>query len=167
MNIVGDFYLPKDQISFVGGPTSSSATTIGVNGTPGNAILNNAAVATPNPCSLVPNANPRIGIGQSMSCFGNAGAGSLIKLPGTKVNDWDMTFRKKFPLKSDKRMLEFRAEMYNIFNHTQFLGANTGQSYDWANYKNTGTLVPTSGSTGRYTSAVAPRLMSMALRLEF
>ncbi len=63
--------------------------------------------------------------------------------------------------------MEFRAEIYNIFNHTQFLGANLGQSYDWRNYRDTGTLVPNNGSAGRYTSAVAPRIMSLAMRLEF
>ena len=78
-----------------------------------------------------------------------------------------MTFRKRFPLKGEKRFFEFRAEMYNIFNHTQFIAATTGQSYDWASYKATGALVPTNGSTGRYTNAVNPRLMSFALRFQF
>ena len=78
-----------------------------------------------------------------------------------------MTFRKRFPLKNEKRTLEFRAEMYNIFNHTQFLGAATGQSYDWNNWKTNGVLVPTNGSTGRYTSTANPRLMSFALRFQF
>jgi hypothetical protein len=164
MNIIGDLNLPASQVSFLGGPTN---TNIGVNGTPGNAIINEAAVMIPNPCSLVANANPRIGVGENMSCFGNAGAGSLVTLPGTHLNNWDMTFRKRFPLKNEKRTLEFRAEMYNIFNHTQFLGAATGQSYDWNNWKTNGVLVPTNGSTGRYTSTANPRLMSFALRFQF
>ena len=42
-----------------------------------------------------------------------------------------MTFTKRFPFKSEQRQLLFRAEMYNIFNHTQFLGASIGQSYNW------------------------------------
>jgi len=164
MNIVGDLKLPSDQVSFMGGLTN---VNIGVNGTPGNAILNNSAVMIPNPCSLTPNANPRIGVGQNMSCFGNAGAGSLVTIPGTRLNNWDMTFTKRFPLKSEKRALEFRAEMYNIFNHTQFSSVSTGQSYDWNNWKTNGVLVPTNGSTGRYNNTVNPRLMSMALRFEF
>jgi len=167
MIVLGPLNLPSSQVSFVGGPTTGPNAHIGVNGTPGNAILNNANVMIPNPCSYTANANPRIGIGQSMACFGNAGAGSLVSIPNTRVNDWDMTFRKRFPIKSEKRELEFRAEMYNIFNHTQFLGAATGQSYDWNNWKTNGVLVPTNGSTGRYTSAVNPRLMSMALRFQF
>jgi hypothetical protein len=164
MNVVGDWKLPSDRVSFKGGPTN---VDIGVNGTPGNALINNAAFMIPYPCSLTPQANPRTGIGQDMACFGNAGAGALLTIPGTRVNNWDMTFRKRFPFKSEQRVLEFRAEMYNIFNHTQFIAATIGQSYDWISYKTTGALVPTDGSTGRYTNTVNPRIMSFALRFQF
>ena len=98
--VIGDVNLPKDQVSFMGGPNN---VNIGINGTPGNAILNNAAVIIPNPCSLTPQSNPRLGIGQSMDCFGNAGTGQLVTIPGTLVNNWDMTFRKKFPLRGEGR----------------------------------------------------------------
>ena len=163
--VIGDVNLPSDQLSFLGGPTNKN---IGINGTPGNAIINNAAVIAPMPCSVTPQSNPRLGIGQDLSCFGNAGAGQLVTIPGTHVNDWDMTFRKRFPLKNEKRFFEFRAEMYNIFNHTQFISiANNGQTYDWASYRNTGALVPTNGNTGRYNNTVAPRLMSFAVRFQF
>ena len=78
-----------------------------------------------------------------------------------------MTFTKRFPFKSEQRQLLFRAEMYNIFNHTQFLGARHRPVLHWAAYKADGTLVPTNGSTGRYNSAAAPRIMSLALRFQF
>jgi hypothetical protein len=162
--VVGDPNLPSNQVSFLGGPTN---TNIGINGTPGNAIVNNAAFGIPNPCSLTPQANPRTGIGEDLSCFGNAGPGQLITIPGTHVNNWDMTFRKRFPVRGEKTFVEFRAEIYNIFNHTQFIAATIGQTYDWASYRNTGALVPTNGSTGRYTNAVNPRIMSFALRFQF
>ena len=162
--VIGDPNLPGDQVSFNGGPTN---TNIGVNGTPGNALVNNAAFGTPLPCSLTPQNNARLGIGENLECFGNAGIGSLIAIPGTRVNDWDMTFRKRFPMKGEKRFLECRAEMYNIFNHTQFISASIGQTHDWSTYKGTGNLVPTNGSTGRYTNTVNPRLMSFALRFQF
>jgi hypothetical protein len=71
-----------------------------------------------------------------------------------------------FPLKKEGRSLSFRLETFNLFNHTQFNGWTVGQSYDWANYKN-GVSVPQTGSTGRYTSALEPRLMSMTLRFVF
>ena len=164
VNVIGDVNLPKDQVSFKGGPNN---VNIGINGTPGNAIINNAAVIMPNPCSLTPQSNPRLGIGMDMSCFGNAGTGQLVVIPGTVVNNWDMTFRKRFPFKNEARSLEFRGEMYNIFNLTQFISASTGQSYDWLAYKNTGALVPTNGNTGRYTDTVNPRIMSFAVRFQF
>ena len=101
-----------------------------------------------------------------MSCFGNAGPGSLINVPGTRVTNFDMTFAKNFPLKSEKRVLMFRAEMYNIFNHTSFSGWNIGPSYDWSNWL-AGNLVQTNSGLGRYNSALSPRQMSMSLRLQF
>jgi hypothetical protein len=101
-----------------------------------------------------------------MECFGNAGAGSIVKIPHTRVDNWDMTFAKNFPIKSEKRVLMFRAEMYNIFNHTQFNGWNVGPSYDWNNWKN-GVYVQTNNSLGRFTSALNPRQMSMSLQFRF
>ena len=73
--VIGDVNLPSNQVSFKGGPTN---TNIGINGTPGNALVNNAAVTMPNRCSLTPQANPQTAIGENMSCFGNAGIGSLV-----------------------------------------------------------------------------------------
>jgi hypothetical protein len=159
--------LVGSQVSFNGGPTTAAALQGLVNGTPGNQIFNNASVMQPLPCSLTPNANPRIGVGETPECFGNAGTGSLFPIPHTRIDNWDMTFSKTFPIKSDKRTLEFRAEMYNIFNHTQFTAANLGQTYDWNIYKTSGVLVPQNGSAGRYTAAAAPRVMSMTLRFLF
>lgn len=154
-----------------------------INGTPGNQILNMNSVTQPWPCSLKPVAasaltgglgptvfgtDPRIfGVGENISCFGNAGNGSLFPVPGTRVDNWDMTFSKSFPIKSEKRQLIFRAEMYNIFNHTQFSGmANTTQSYDYANYRQ-GILVPQSNNVGRYNATLNPRQMSFQLRFQF
>jgi hypothetical protein len=62
-----------------------------VNGTPGNALLNNASVMPVLPCSYgAPQANPRLGIGQNMECFGNEGPGSLwvrdVKVDETRVS---------------------------------------------------------------------------------
>jgi hypothetical protein len=122
-------------------------------------------VAIPMPCSWTPGATPQQGIGQSMACFGNSGTGSLVKVP-TWMNNWDMTFAKRFPVKSERQVIVFRAEMYNIFNHTQFSGINTTVQYDLAQWQK-GNLVQTNAQLGRYTAARTPRQMSMSLRLEF
>jgi hypothetical protein len=174
MFVVGNYHLSSigQSSSFVGGAAvatsqgSPATSGYGANGTPGNQLINEAAWQIPFPCSATPAANPIYGVGESMECFGNAGPGSLVNVPGTRVLNFDMTFSKNFPLKSEKRVLVFRAEMYNIFNHTQFSSYSISPSYDWSNWKN-GTLVQTSNSLGRYSAALNPRQMSMSLRFQF
>jgi hypothetical protein len=160
--VIGNPNIPDSQVSFVGGPQ----TNIGINGTPGNQIINLNYVMQPYPCSTHVQANPLQGVGQVMECFGNAGPGSLLTIPHTRVDNWDMTFQKSFPLKSEKRSLTFQLQAYNIFNHTQFSGASLGQTFDWNNYKN-GILVETSGGVNRFNGALNPRQMSMNLRFQF
>ena len=106
---------------------------------------------------------------QSLACFGNGGAGQIIKIP-TRVNNWDMTFAKSFKL-AEKRQISFRAEMYNIFNHTQFSALNSNVQYSAPSYyawmAGTGPLVQSNSQLGRPTAARSPRQMSMSLRLTF
>jgi hypothetical protein len=152
-----------------GGVSSTFSTTYyaaNPNGSPGNQLINEAAFTEPFPCSATPAANPIYGVGENMECFGNAGAGSLINEPKTGVLNFDMTFTKNFPLKSEKRVLRFQWEAYNIFNHPQFTGGNLGPSYDWNNWKN-GVLVQTSSTLGRMTGTLNPRQMAMSLHLVF
>jgi len=123
------------------------------------------AFGVPMPCSWTPGATPQKGIGQSLDCFGNAGSGNLFAIP-TRVNNWDITFAKGFPFFGEHRLLTFRAEMYNIFNHTQFSGINSSIQYDLTSWQN-GTLSQTNNQLGRFTSARDPRRMAMTLRFEF
>jgi hypothetical protein len=103
---------------------------------------------------------------KNMACFGNAGGNQYMFQP-TTMNNWDFTVAKFFPLKSEKgRGFTFRAEMYNIFNHTQWSGINTSPTYDLASYMQ-GKIVQTNTQFGRYTSARAPRQMAMTLRFQF
>jgi hypothetical protein len=164
--IVGNPNLPKGQASFAGATPLVQAPGANVNGTPGNQLLNEAAFVIPFPCSWTPGPTPQQGIGQSLACFGNAGAGSIIDLPGTRIFNSDVTFSKAFPLKSERRQLMFRAEMYNIFNHTQFTAANITPSYSWPLWQQ-GILQQTNSNLGRYTAAANPRQMSLSMRLQF
>jgi hypothetical protein len=166
MNIVGSTQLPSGQASFAGNTPLVQAPGANANGTPGNQLLNESAFVIPYPCSWTPGATPQQGIGKSTSCFGNAGAGSIITLPGTRTFNWDVTFGKAFPLKSEQRQIQFRAEMYNIFNHTQFTAANIGPQYSWPLWQQ-GILQQTNANLGRYTAAANPRQMSLSLRLQF
>jgi hypothetical protein len=80
--------------------------------------------------------------------FGSAGVG-VIRGPG--LNNWDLGFFKNFPIK-ERLKLQFRSELFNAFNHTNFntVDANFG-----------------SGSFGQVTSAHTPRVVQFSLRLEF
>ncbi len=60
----------------------------------------------------------------------------------------------------------FRAEMYNIFNNTEFTSANIAPSYSWPLWQQ-GILQQTNANLGRYTNALPPRQMSLSLRLQF
>ena len=84
----------------------------------------------------------------ALGAFGNS-ARSLIRGPG--INNWDLAFSKKTILR-ESMTLQFRAEFFNIFNHTQYSSVAT-----------------TTGSSifGRVTSARDPRITQLGLRLLF
>lgn len=87
-------------------------------------------------------ANPALGT------FGNAGR-SLFRAPG--INNWDVSFIKKTEI-TERLALQFRAEFFNLFNHTQYAGINT--SFGAAAF-------------GQVTSARDPRITQLALRFLF
>ena len=64
-----------------------------------------------------------------------------------------MGFQKFFRLGNEVRRLEFRAEMFNAFNHAQWSLPNDNAGAG-ANF-------------GRVSSAGAPRLMQMGMKLLF
>ncbi|MEN6608323.1 MAG: hypothetical protein ABFD60_13850, partial [Bryobacteraceae bacterium] len=64
---------------------------------------------------------------------------------------------KNFPIKEFAKV-QFRWEMYNAFNQTQFAGVDTAARFDGA-----GRQVNT--QLGQFTSARNPRIMQFALRL--
>lgn len=80
--------------------------------------------------------------------FGNAAPGSIVG-PGTI--DFDMALYKDFHF-AERHTIEFRAELFNIFNHTNFSGISTGFG---------------SGNYGQVTSALDPRIVEFALRYQF
>lgn len=54
--------------------------------------------------------------------YGNAGRNIVL---GPGYQDWDMTFYKAFPV-HEQMHFEFRADFFNIWNHTNFLTGPTG-----------------------------------------
>ena len=98
------------------------------------------------------------------SCFkvpvkGTLGDPAHAYMTGPGINDWDFTFFKNFPIREPMR-LQFRLEMYNAFNHTQFSGVDTTARFD-----TTGAQVST--TFGQYTSSRLPRQMQMSLKFNF
>jgi hypothetical protein len=89
---------------------------------------------------------------------GNA-AKDLFRLPGT--NNWDISLFKNFNLAREGRVrMQYRLEMYNAFNHTQFTGVDTTARFD-ANNNQVNALF------GSYTAAANARRIVMGLKLNF
>jgi hypothetical protein len=86
--------------------------------------------------------------------FGDIGAGNVR---GPDQANWDMSLGKHvgIPWPNEAATVEFRADFFNAFNHTQFQNPNVVYS-------------PTSTSFGTITGvAVSPRIIQFALRFNF
>jgi hypothetical protein len=92
----------------------------------------------------------------AVGTVGNA-AKTLIRGPG--INTWDVGLFKSFPIKEPVN-LQFRWEMYNAFNHTQFSGLDTTARFDAQGKQ-------VNQQFGQFTSARSPRIMQFALRFSF
>ncbi len=124
--------------------------------------INNNGVDTPNwnGASLHLNTNPRGGAAVfdaaqfSLPALGTMGNARRRFFSGPGMENLDATVTREFSMR-ENRSFEFRAEAFNAFNDTQFLGAAAvdGNISD-----------PTFGQA---ISAMPPRLMQMAVRYRF
>ncbi len=80
--------------------------------------------------------------------LGNAGSGIIS---GPRLVNFDMALYKDFHV-TERNVVEFRGEIFNIFNHPNFTGLSV-------NYGST--------SFGQLTSAADPRIVEFALRYRF
>jgi hypothetical protein len=87
----------------------------------------------------------------SRESLGQFGTASRRFFHGPGENNFDMALLNNFHL-TESKTLEFRAEFFNIFNHAQF-----GQPEGLIN----------SGTFGLVTSALAPRIVQLALKFYF
>jgi hypothetical protein len=89
--------------------------------------------------------------------FGNV---SLNSLRGPGYKNWDGSLLKNFPI-GENRRVEFRAEFYNLLNHTNYLFAAAGPQNS-----NNSTVLGTS-SFGYVTAARPPRQMQLGLKFYY
>jgi hypothetical protein len=93
----------------------------------------------------------------ALGSFGDVGR-NTIEAPG--YTTWDLSAFKNFRT-TERTNLEFRAEFFNVLNHTNFLFANSGPQNG-----NNATILGTS-QFGSLTAARAPRQIQFALKFSF
>ena len=94
-------------------------------------------------------------------------------MTGPGINNWDLSLQKTFGL-SERVKMQFRADAFNAFNHTQFSGINataTYSSYSASTISNAylkadGTVNNINGF-GTVNGVRDGRNMQLMLRLEF
>ena len=123
--------------------------------------INNNGVDTPEwSGALHLNMNPRAGTQVfdasqfALPALGTMGNARRRFFSGPGMENVDATVSRTFLVKDD-RALELRAEAFNVVNHAQFFGAAAVE----------GNI--SSGSFGQAVSAMAPRLMQLAVRYRF
>jgi hypothetical protein len=93
---------------------------------------------------------------------GTIGRSSRFPIRGPRSTNWDLTVFKNFPIREAMR-LQFRWELYNAFNHTQFTAIDTAARFDPRAAGNP----QVNARFGEFTAARNPRIMQLAMRLYF
>lgn len=103
------------------------------------------ACGSVNPCKNF--LNPAAFAVNPPGTFGNTSKGQLI---GPQYSEWDVGVVRTFPI-YERLNLQFRAEFFNVINHTNFNDPNNTQG----------------GSLGRITGSADPRIGQLSLKLSF
>jgi len=85
---------------------------------------------------------------------------SNVKFRGPGFANYDLSMFKNVPIGGEKGKLQFRWEIYNLFNHTQFNGVNNIARFDPQG-------VQVNAAFGEVTSARQERRMQGSLRFIF
>jgi hypothetical protein len=96
------------------------------------------------------------------SALGMEGTASRRFFHGPGVNNWDFAVIKNTQL-NEHLNLQFRAELFNIWNHTQFIapGAIGLSAFNSVSH------LSTTSSFGSITQAASPRIGQLSLKLNF
>jgi len=95
----------------------------------------------------------------SLPPVGGLGDPSKVLIRGPGLNEWDISVFKDIPI-WERLKIQLRSEFYNAFNHTQFSSINTT-----AQFNASGAQV--NNLFGQYTAAQNPRIVQLAVRLQF
>jgi hypothetical protein len=141
-NSANVYGVSNDRASFAPGCKSSNI------GTPGsvNSKLNSYFKTS---CFVTPAIIGDDGLGTD---FGNTGAG-ILRGPDQRNFDLSLIKRTRLGQHWESANVEFRAEAFNAFNTTQFANPNTGFG--------------TAGFGSITETLVAPRIMQLALKVNF
>jgi len=144
----------SDRAQLAPGCTYADLTTNGPVKQRVNGYFNRACFFTPDATGAltIPVAPPAIGSGTG---FGNSGVG-IVDGPGQNNTDFAVFKRTPLGWPTESSNVEFRAEFFNAFNHTQF--ANPGTNASVAGQATFGTITATS---------VSPRVIQFALKFNF
>jgi hypothetical protein len=93
----------------------------------------------------------------AVGTLGNAGV-NILRGPG--FMNFDASIARRIPVGSEKRVFVLRFESYNIFNHAEFSGLNTGATYN-------ASFQQISNTFGTVSSTRPSRICSGVLRFEF
>lgn len=94
-----------------------------------------------------------------LGSIGSGASASRFAFRGPGQNNWDLTLFKNFKF-MEKGNVQFRWEMYNAFNHAQFLGVNTTLQFNAAGQQ-------VNSNLGQITSDRSPRIQQLSLRISF
>ena len=147
--------------------TPSFSTTNGLDIT-GSASEGARIDVVGNPFANVPQGTPGLPHGRiyfnpaafaepAIGTLGNAGTNVMY---GPGYINWDMTLGRRIPLGRESRSLQIKVEAFNVFNHTQFTGVNSGFIFNAQG-------VNTNANIGALTGERGPRVVALELRAQF
>jgi hypothetical protein len=99
--------------------------------------------------------NPAVFTNNTTGTYGNIKKGAFV---GPQFADWDATLGRRFPIKEGVD-LQFRAEYFNVLNHTNFGAPGTTVNSTF------GRITSTAPQNSNYTND--PRIAQLSLKLKF
>ena len=100
------------------------------------------------------------------SALGQQGDAGRRFFHGPGINNWDMALVKDTSI-TERVNLQFRAELFNVFNHTQFLGPSGISSFVDNRANPSVPRTSTTASFGQVPGAAPPRIGQLSLKLNF